>query len=103
MWSLDGSSSCHHAWNVTQAEEALEAAREAGRTGRIFYWDHALDQMRARNVRRNDVRHALTNAREATDRDQPAGRWRIEGPDVDDDSLIVVVVFGGLLEVVTLF
>jgi hypothetical protein len=40
---------------------------------------------------------------EATDRGQPAGRWRIVGSDLDGVSLTVVVVFGGLLEVVTLF
>jgi hypothetical protein len=86
-----------------QVEEALKTAQEAGRTGRIFYWSHALDQMAERNVRRHDVRHALANARDATNQDQPPMRWRISGPDLDDVALTVVVVFGGLLEVVTLF
>lgn len=84
-------------------EEALKAAIEAGKTSRVFYWDHALDQMMKRNIRRADVRHALANARFATNQAQPSSRWRIESTDLDDDPLIVVVVFAGLCEVVTLF
>jgi hypothetical protein len=83
--------------------EALVVAREAGRTGRFIYWDHARDRMRERNVKDRDIRCALGNANAATDRDQPPGRWRIEGPDLDGVPLLIVVIFGGLLEVVTLF
>lgn len=59
--------------------------------------------MRERNIKDPDVRHALREATAATDRDQPPGRWRIEGTDLDDTSLTVVLMFGGLPEVVTLF
>lgn len=83
--------------------DALNAAILAGTNGRIFYWDHALAQMLKRNIRRGDVRHALANARVACNQDQPDLRWRIEGPDLDLDALVVVVVFAGLCEVVTLF
>ena len=69
----------------------------------MFYWDHALDQMNHRHIRRADVKHALANALNATDQDQPPGRWRIEGTDMDGDPLTVVVMFAGLVEVVTLF
>jgi hypothetical protein len=82
--------------------EALQRARAAGATRQVFYWDHALDRMCERNVKNADVLHALANATAATDQDQAPGRWRVTGPDLDGEPLVVVAQFDGRFEVVTL-
>jgi hypothetical protein len=84
--------------------DALEAAQEAGRTGRLLWWStHAHEQARERNVTRCDARAALASATQAIY--QPENdRWRIEGgKDLDGDDLTVVVVFEGGVIIVTFF
>jgi hypothetical protein len=57
--------------------------------------------MLQRNVRREDVRHALVAARVC--RAQPNGRYKATGPDLDGDDLDVVVAIEDGVLVVTLF
>jgi len=84
-------------------EEALEAAQDAGRTGRLDWTPHAYEQARKRNIKKLDARAALASATHAVY--QPENdRWRIEGgQDLEGDDLTVVVVFEGLLVIITFF
>jgi hypothetical protein len=58
--------------------------------------------MAQRNVRAGDVFSALRNA-ERCSRGREPGRWKVAGPDLDDDELSVVVVFDAGVIVVTVF
>ncbi|MBL4721052.1 MAG: DUF4258 domain-containing protein [Alphaproteobacteria bacterium] len=65
------------------------------RTGlSISYDDHARRQMISRNILRQDVRCALTNGNvigvEIIHDDEE--RWRIEGNDIDDNALIIIIL-----------
>jgi hypothetical protein len=57
--------------------------------------------MRQRRVQYGDLRHALTNARTASQ--QANDRWRVEGPDLDGDELTAVIVIEDDLIVVTVY
>jgi hypothetical protein len=58
--------------------------------------------MAQRNVRANDVLSALQNA-QACGVGSEAGRWKVTGPDLDGEELVVVVVFEVDVIVVTVF
>lgn len=80
--------------------EALEAVRGYAAAGRFVLSSHARQRMSERNVRFRDVRHALTNARACF---AEGARWRVEGPDWDDDELVLVCVLEDGVIVVTVF
>jgi hypothetical protein len=87
---------------VTDAERAaLRDIRGYASANRIGYTPHALQRMVQRNVRREDIRHALVAARAC--KAQPNGRYKATGPDVDGDDLDVVVAIEDGVLVVTLF
>jgi hypothetical protein len=75
---------------VTPAE-ALERIRGLVGSNRYRIDAHARQRMRERNVRAADVRRALLEATTAAL--QANGRWKVDGPDVDDDELTLIVVF----------
>ena len=86
---------------VTKAAAAvLEEVRRCS-TGQIVIAGHARERMGERGVTFGDVRHALTNATSC--RAQPNGRWRVTGPDLDGDELVLVVVLEAGMVVVTVF
>jgi hypothetical protein len=57
--------------------------------------------MRQRQVRQQDVLHALAHAENASPTD--SGSFRVEGPDIDGDELVVVVAIEDGIVVVTVF
>jgi hypothetical protein len=63
---------------------------------------HVRLRMAQRNVRAGDVLSALVNAVRCRRSDEP-GRWKVFGPDMDDDELTVVVEFEADVIVVTVF
>ena len=70
--------------------------------GRVAYTNHALDEMYEAGANEADVKHALLHATSA--RHQPSSdRWRIDGPDIDGDSLTVVVYLEAGVVIITVF
>lgn len=80
--------------------DALEAVRGYAAAGRFVLSSHARQRMGERNVTFRDVRHALTNAHSCS---AQGARWRVEGPDWDDDELALVCVLEDGVIVVTVF
>jgi hypothetical protein len=91
-----------HAFLVTPAEaQALADVRGYASAGRIEVEPHAIQRMRARGVRFEDLQRALTGATAC--RAEPKDRWRVEGRDRDGDDLAVIAVLEDGVVVVTLF
>lgn len=57
------------------------------------YIDHALDQMRERQITRQDVVHVINNGEivGVNLAHETEVRWNISGPDLDGSKLIVVI------------
>jgi hypothetical protein len=81
--------------------EALQDIRGYALAGRIEVTPHAGRRMRERAVIFDDLRHALTNAKDC--RSEPVDRWLVDGTDVEGDALTVVVTLEDGVIVVTLF
>ncbi len=89
--------------NPSTPGEALAEVRRCAVAGRVRMDEpHVRLRMAQRNVRADDVFSALCNAVHCGRGNKP-GRWKVTGPDLDDDDLTVVVVFDGDVVVVTLF
>jgi Domain of unknown function (DUF4258) len=83
--------------------EALAEVRRCATAGRVrMDAPHVRLRMAQRNVRERDVFCALRNARHCAAGGE-AERWKVTGPDLDDDDLTVVVVFEAGVIVVTVF
>ena len=78
----------------------LEEIRRCS-AGQIVIAGHARARMGERGVTLGDVRHALSNATAC--KAQPNGRWRVTGPELDGDELVLVVVLEAGVVVVTVF
>jgi hypothetical protein len=87
--------------SLVNRKEAAEAIRFAASAGRIRFERHARQRMRERGVYREDVRNALTYLETC----QPAKdeRWKVAGPDLDGDTLSVLVAIEGDLAVITVY
>lgn len=80
--------------------QALALVRGFALSGRIVVTRHAFDRMRQRNVTFRDISSALS----AAGRCEVAGaNWKATGPDVDGDSLTLIVAIEDGLVVVTVF
>src|SRR5512132_177645 len=87
---------------MTRAElAALNDVRAHAAAGRISLTTHARARMAQRNVKPGDLRSALVSA--ASCKDQLDGKWKVTGPDLDGDTLDVVVVIEAGVLVVTVF
>lgn len=85
--------------------DVLALVRQLASRGRILLdfppgsrADHLLRRMRQRGVRARDIERALREADaciagDPSDRGVP--RWKIDGPDLDDQSLAVVIELDG--------
>lgn len=72
------------------------------RANRIEVTKHARERMEERNVRRQDIIHALLNATSWVY--QPSNdTWKVTGPDLSELSLAVVVAIDDGVIVVTIF
>jgi hypothetical protein len=83
---------------------ALRLANEAGATGEIELGYHAAEEkMPTMGLFRDDVLHALAEARDGVLADESGMKWRLHGPIVDGSVIAVVVRFrtDALLLVVT--
>lgn len=85
----------------SQAQEALRAVQGYAAAGRIMLTGHAVQRMRERRVTMGDIQHAIAAAKGCMA--QSNDRWRVVGPDLDDDELTVVVVIDDGVVVVTTF
>jgi hypothetical protein len=85
---------------VTPAE-ALELVHRAGVTGQFFVSIHGRERQDQRSAQRADIRQALRTASSALL--QENGRWRVEGVDLDEDDLTLIVVFEDGVVVITVF
>jgi len=74
---------------------AREYIRRCATQRRVIFSKHARDEMRNAGAQVEDVLNALRRHRSLVS--QPKGRWKVTGPDLDDDDLdegvIVVTVF----------
>jgi uncharacterized protein DUF4258 len=79
------------------ADEVLAECHAAGRAGIFILSDHALDRANERNIRREDIRNALSQAAAATLPDN--GRWLVTGgADLDGDAVTLVIrLYRGLV------
>ncbi len=80
--------------------EALECIRRLATQNRIFFTKHARIRMDERGADRLDVRHALEHAHTCA---ASGDRWKVTGPDTDNDDLSCVVVVEGDVVIITLF
>ena len=88
-------------YRIVNPAEAIEVIRGYARANRIETLRHARRRMRERNVSHADLRQALSLAVGCTP--QQGERWRVSGPDVDGNELVVVVELDDGDIVVTLF
>jgi hypothetical protein len=86
---------------MTKAGTAVLAELRLCSAGRIVLAGHARERMAERGATFEDVRHALANATAC--KAQPNGRWRVTGPDLDGDELVLVVVPEAGVVVITVF
>ena len=63
---------------------------------------HAIRRMRSRGASELDVRHALASAARCTEDEEP-DLWRVEGPDLDNDEMSLIVAIDDGVIVVTMF
>jgi hypothetical protein len=83
-------------------DEALLQIQRAGATGRFeIERFHALPQMRARGVSREDVKFGLQMA--VTCQLQANGRWKVHTLDLSQESLVVIVAIQDGVLVITVF
>lgn len=82
--------------------EALRDVRGYAAAGRVRFSGHAYERMDQRGATERDVIKACASATTCRHAAEP-GRWKVTGPDLDGDDLTVVVVFDGLVMVVTIF
>ena len=82
-------------------KQALRAIRRLARDGLYAISDYCERRMVERDVMPEDVECALCHAVAA--REQANARWRVEGPDIDQQALSMVVELRANLVVVTLF
>ena len=82
-------------------EEALEALNRAGAAGNFFLGGHARKRMKERGAGREDICHALREAK--TCRQQPDQRWKVPSFDLDGDDITLITVVEDDVVVVTLF
>ena len=81
----------------------LAECHVAGRTGIFLLHHHALDQMKARNIDRDDIRHALTGATLATYQSDTR-TWKVTGgSDCEGVALNAALVFERGILVITVF
>jgi len=86
---------------TSEERAALQDIRGLAGAGRVDIRNHALERMDERGLDWADVVHALMNAVSCEAR--PPDRWRVEGVDLDGDSVTVVVVIELAVVVVTVF
>ena len=79
----------------------LDAIRGYAAANRYEVEKHAYSRMRQRKIQMADLHNALTKAFRCSL--QQNERWRVEGPDLDGDELIVIVAIEDGLIVVTLY
>jgi len=82
-------------------EEALDEIQEHARWGRVSLTTHARQRMRQRSVTIDDVYEAIATARHCVEQDN--GTWLLEGFDMDEDDLTVVVELEGEDLIITVF
>lgn len=70
-------------------DEALEACCRAVLSGRLRVSAHARQRMQERRVSGRDLRSAAEHPAGVSRGDN--GCWRLHGPDVDGDELVVVI------------
>lgn len=99
----------------TAPDDVLALVRQLASDGRILLdfppgsrADHLLRRMRQRRVLARDIERALREADACVPgdpSDRGAPRWKIEGPDLDDDPLTVVVELDGksFIVVITIY
>ncbi len=82
--------------------DALAQIRGLARAGRVRFTWHAVDEAKQAGASELDVMNALCKA--ASCRHQPSNdRWKVKGPDLMDDELVVIVVIQDELVVVTVW
>lgn len=81
--------------------EALTTIQHAAAARALRYSKHARERMAKRNVTAEDVRAAICDA--SACRRADAGRWKVTGPDLDDEDLDVVCAIEGDVIVVTVY
>ena len=81
--------------------QALRRIRALSRAGRYLLTDYCVLRMVARDVMPEDVEASLCGAERVWS--QPNGRWRVAGPDVDGEPLVLIVEILSNVVVVTLF
>jgi hypothetical protein len=83
--------------------EALAEVRRLAIAGRVqMDAPHVRLRMAQRNVRARDVISALRGAKHCASGNE-VDRWKVTGPDLDNDDLTVVVVIEADVIVVTVF
>ena len=80
---------------------ALATIRRAAMTHQLEIRTHARQRMAQRGVRLADVEHACLSASEAVL--QPNERWRLDGRDMDGDTLTVIATMEAGVIIVTVF
>jgi pentatricopeptide repeat protein len=83
------------------SDKVLKEIQGYARAGRVRFIPHAYDQMRERCVRVDDALHALASSTACVL--QENGRWRVEGPDLEGDTLTLIVVVESGVLVVTVY
>ncbi len=104
MFNLTPRHQASHAQTVLPAtpHEALSEARRCAVGRRVSLTRHArTESLPDRNLSIEDVICALSNGRECCA--DGAGKWKVFGPDLDDNELSVVIVFEFGVLVVTVF
>ncbi len=82
-------------------EEALEEIQEHARWERVSVTTHARKRMRERSVRKDDIYEAIATAKSCDE--QEDGTWRLEGLDMDEDELTLVIELEGEDLIITVF
>jgi hypothetical protein len=85
-----------------EVKDALRTIRGYGSANRVRFSAHSYQRMDERGLQKKEVIRALASARTAIPTEKP-GRWRVTGPDFDDDELTVIVAIENGLLVVTVF
>ena len=84
------------------SEEALAFIQECVRNGNVWFTNHALfDRMPERSVRRRDVYHAIETASSCEHSED--NKWKVEGEDLDQDPLTVIVAIEEKAIIITVF
>lgn len=85
---------------VPTPDEVLKLVRRLAARRRILdLWPddaraaHLARRMRERSVQPRDLRHALEHATGCEPADD--GRWKVRGPDLDEEELVIIVALDG--------